>query len=84
MKNPSFFSSKFAISAIVRPPDRKILKNPTDIHSTIDCADIETSVQFLQTCAWYKKARTNPSEMAYILDNISYRAIQDAQQFSRR
>lgn len=59
-------------------------KDPTDIHSTIDWADVETSVQFLQTCAWYKKARTNPSEMAYVLDSITCRAIQDAQQFSRR
>ena len=62
----------------------QIHKDPTDIHSTIDWADVETSVQFLQTCAWYKKARTTPSEMAYILNSINCCAVQDAQQFSRR
>ena len=59
-----------------------ITKDPTVLHSTIDWADVESSMRCLQNCDWYKKAKSNPSEMAYIFNIISSRAIQDARHSS--
>ena len=62
----------------------RISKDPSDIHNSIDWADVETSLHHLRTSEWYKKALSNPSEMAYIFNSISCRAIQDAQHSSTR
>ena len=57
----------------------QIIKDPVVLHSTIDWADVEASMRYLQNCDWYKKAKSNPSEMAYVFNIMSSRAIQDAQ-----
>ena len=51
---------------------------------SIDWEDVERSFYQLQSCEWYKKAKNDPSRMAFIMDNLSSQAVRDAQFNSKR
>ena len=52
-------------------------------NSSVNWAEVETSFRYLQSCNWYKKAKSDPSQMAFIMDTLSSRAVSDAQHTSR-
>ena len=70
-------------SAMLSGVKRKA-EDGVDSHRNIDWGDIQNTINYLQTCDWYKKALLDPSQMAYIMNSISSRAVQDAQYSSRR
>ena len=47
-------------------------------NSSVNWAEVETSFRYLQSCNWYKKAKSDPSQMAFIMDTLSSRAVSDA------
>ena len=71
-------------NAMLRGVDKRKNEEPhNENNSSINWADVETSFRYLQSCNWYKKAKTDPSQMAFIMDTLSSRAVNDAQHVSR-
>ena len=50
----------------------------------IDWGNVDASFQQLRSFDWYKKAKQSPSEMAYVMDVVGARSVQDALYTSRQ